>query len=516
MSASKKKLQRREQVEAEQVNQAEIEQAAYKKKVRLYTVIGIVVAVLVILLLVWNTGIFQKNVTAATVGDTELSVSELSYYYYSSRYTYSMYGVLDSGKSDSEQFYDAANGITWQDFLLSSALESAQTVQYRYEEALKNGHTEAEVADMVAAEIASFKEAAAANNYSYKSYLKASFGRFMTPSVLENMLTRDLLGSLYFNEIGTDKFDSFTAEELEAYYKENPDELDTITYSYLYFRADEIAVESGVELTEEEVAAMKQEKMDEAKAKAEEVMAAYDNGNGSPLVKLEEQYEPYLSELDVKTVGTENVNMLFRDELLELQPGEAAVVENEGYGYYLVVFNGRELDEQATANVRHILVFAEPTYDDEGKIIAPSEEAWAAAKAEAERIQAEFESGAQTGEAFAALAEKYSDDTGSNTNGGLYENVFEGDFVTELNDWIFDDEDVRAEGDVALVRHEGSINVANSYWGYHLIYFEGWDEFAWQQTAREIMASNYMTEWTEDLTESYPAALADGAKHIGG
>ena len=82
MSASKKKLQRKAEVDVEKVSEAEAKQAAYKKKSRLYSIIAIVVVVLVAALLVWNSGVFQKNATAATIGGEKLSVAELSYYYY--------------------------------------------------------------------------------------------------------------------------------------------------------------------------------------------------------------------------------------------------------------------------------------------------------------------------------------------------------------------------------------------------------------------------------------------------
>ena len=88
MSASKKKLQRREAVDVEKVTEAQAAQAAYQKKARLYTIIGIVVAVLVVVLLVWNSGIFQKNATAATVGEEKISVAEMAFYYYDVRQMY--------------------------------------------------------------------------------------------------------------------------------------------------------------------------------------------------------------------------------------------------------------------------------------------------------------------------------------------------------------------------------------------------------------------------------------------
>ena len=66
----------------------------------------------------------------------------------------------------------------------------------------------------------------------------------------------------------------------------------------------------------------------------------------------------------------------------------------------------------------------------------------AAKKAEAEQkaqdILDEWKAGAATEDSFAELANEYSEDPGSNTTGGLYEQVYQGQMVTEFNDWCFD------------------------------------------------------------------------------
>ena len=148
-------------------------------------------------------------------------------------------------------------------------------------------------------------------------------------------------------------------------------------------------------------------------------------------------------------------------------------------------------------------------------MVAPSDEAWAAAKADAEAALAEYEAGAKTAEAFGELANKYSDDTGSNTNGGLYENVTEGRFVAELNDWLFG-ETRPQPGDTALIRHEGDTAASGSYWGYHVIYLQEWAEPEWELDAKSALLNEIMTEWNKSLTESgYEVALANGAKHLG-
>ena len=512
MSASKKKLQRREAVDTKKVNQAQAEHAAYKKKVRLYTIIGVVVAVLVAALLIWNTGVFQKNATAATVGEEKLTVGELSYYYYNNyyRYLYSYYGINDT------DVFDSSTGKTYGDYYLELALSDAQSAIAFYDAAIAAGHTDAEVAENVAAQIASMKSAASTNGYSYKAYLKATMGEFMTPAIFETQLTHQLLAELYYSEISDADYNSYTAADLEAYYAENTDSVDTFNYSYLYFTPATVDTKDadGNTLSDEKVAELKDAALAAAKSKAEKALALYENG--STITDLILDCEPSTSADHIGTAGISSVSSVYRDKLLEMNADEAILVENGTSGYYVVIYHGRERNESLTANVRHILVLAETTTDAEGKVVAPTDEAWNAALAKAESILAEYKAGTMNADSFAALANKYSEDTGSNTTGGLYENIASTDgYVPEFLDWIFD-ETGRQSGDTGIVRHEGDTATSNPYWGYHVMYLDHWGEAEWQLDVRSALSTASLNEWYEGVIENYTAALSNGAKHVAG
>ena len=131
--------------------------------------IAISLAVLVVVLLVWNSGIFQKNATAATIGDDKLSVAELSFYYYDVRQMYAQYGMIDSSMNDAETVLNSAEGTTYQDYFLEQALSDAQRYHVLYEDALKEGRTAADVKDSVDAQIANLKASAKAYGYDYKA-----------------------------------------------------------------------------------------------------------------------------------------------------------------------------------------------------------------------------------------------------------------------------------------------------------------------------------------------------------
>ena len=179
----------------------------------------------------------------------------------------------------------------------------------------------------------------------------------------------------------------------------------------------------------------------------------------------------------------------------------------------MLVLHDRHLNEEATADIRHILISAETTKDEDGKVVAPTDEAWAAAEDKANEILAEYQAGEQTEDAFAALANKYSDDAGSNTTGGLYEGAYDGQFVTEFNDWVFDAS--RQSGDVDIVRHEAGEDDANPYYGYHIIYYVGENVPVWKQTSDTALRDEQAEAWGEEIQEGYTATAAGASRYVG-
>ncbi len=229
---------------------------------------------------------------------------------------------------------------------------------------------------------------------------------------------------------------------------------------------------NGFELTEQQRAAI-----DNAAAELEEAAAA--NGFESGIAMLHsslgagaelEDYV-YFMELYYKANGYyAQIAQSFEptDEQLDDYFEEHA----EGYAA-----SGITKDTKLV-NVRHILVYPEGA---DGTNLATqefSEEAWAASEKKAQEILDQFLAGDKTEESFAALANEYSEDPGSNTNGGLYENVSEGEMVAAFNDWCFD-----------AARQVGDTGIVKTNYGYHVMYFSG-SQTTWQKYAR----NDYMVE----------------------
>ena len=531
MSASREKKQRQGGTSVDKAQAAKQEAAAAKRKTIQYTVIGVVVAVLVVALLVWDSGLIQRSATAATIGSEDYSVAEVNYYYYSVyQYTAIMaqYGMstYDTSVAPEDQVYssnaETGETLTYDDYFRQTALEELTSVAARYDAAIADGYSEADVKDTVDAEIDSTESSAISNGYaSLKQYLAASYGKYVTPSVYRDILTRQAIAELYKSDYTSSL--EYTDADLEAYYDENADTLDTFEYSYLYFAAADVETTDadGNDLSEEDIAAAEEQAMADAKTKADEVAAALEDG--ASVADLAEEYEPSSSSESSVSLGS-SLNSIYSEWLQDSgrQAGDVGVLEYTDYGYYVVVFNDRYLDETPSADVRHILIKAELTEDDpnteeDESADEPTDEQMAAAKAKAEEILAEWEAGDATEESFAALADEYSEDgrgeDGSlNAPGGLYEGVYEGSFVTNFNDWIFDGLSRKA-GDVDIIENDGD----SSYYGYHIAYFIGYNEgdYAWKSTVRSTLANNDTTEWQEGLEANVTVTEQSGMSFVG-
>lgn len=512
MSASREKKQRQSAGPDQKALKAQQERAERRRKTIVYSVAAAVAVVLVAALLIWRSGFFQSRAAAATVGGETLSTAQLSYYYYSVRSTFASYGILDTSKDDNEQIYDAENNVTYQDYFLETALENVQRIYALADEAVKAGHTEDDIKAALEAEIAQAKSSAAASGYSYSAYLRMVYGPYMNAGIFEREVSRRLMSNLAGSEKQSELFNSYTQAELDAYYKEHGDDLDTIEYSYLYFSSSvSTKDEDGNELPEDEAQKVKDDAKAEAKEKAEEALEAVKGG-----ATFESQADKYelasSSHADHATVvGSGSINSSYRDQLLKLDKDKPELVEADS-GCYVIAFHDRYLADEPTKDVRHILVRAEHTTGENNVLVAPTDEAWADAKAKMDEIQAAWDAGDKSEDAFAKLANERSDDS-DGTDGGLYERNASGDFVPEFNDWVFDS--ARKPGDVGMVQHSADEGSTRGYYGYHLIYYVGENEPVWMGTARSTLANAAADEWVKGLTADYPTAKAGGAGYLG-
>lgn len=189
-------------------------------------------------------------------------------------------------------------------------------------------------------------------------------------------------------------------------------------------------------------------------------------------------------------------------ETAKLVPTEADLdayfTENESY----YAQNGVTRDGNFV-NVRHILVMPKGGTTDESGNTTYSDEEWAECEAAAQEILDTWLAGDATEDSFAALANEKSEDGGSNTNGGLYENVYVGQMVEPFENWCFDES--RVYGDYGLVK--------TSY-GYHVMYFVS-STPQWQYYAESGWISQETNRFIEELAQNHPMEIDYSAIKLG-
>ena len=165
--------------------------------------------------------------------------------------------------------------------------------------------------------------------------------------------------------------------------------------------------------------------------------------------------------------------------------------------------NGVEKDDQKYVDVRHILIMPQGGTTAEDGTTTYSDEEWETCRATAQAILDQWLAGEATEGTFAELANQNSEDGGSNTNGGLYQDVYVGQMVEPFEDWCFDE--TRAYGDTGLVQ---------TTYGYHVMYFVG-SENVWYAQARETLLSNMQADILEDAMDNYELSVDYSAIKLG-
>lgn len=113
--------------------------------------------------------------------------------------------------------------------------------------------------------------------------------------------------------------------------------------------------------------------------------------------------------------------------------------------------NGVTKDSGNLYDVRHVLIEVEGGTKDEDGQTTYSDAEWEACRQKAQKLLDDWLAGEHTEETFAQMAKEHSADGGSNTNGGLYTDLDKDtNFVEEFKAWYMDES--RKVGDYGLVK----------------------------------------------------------------
>ena len=339
---------------------------------------------------------FQKNrdTVIATMGEYELTNRVLQIYYWDIASS-SEYADLDKDIPLDQQFQDAANEKTWQQFFIEKSIETWQRDMIVLDMAKKAGF---EMPETYVSQFESLEKdmisTATSNNYtSLQAFLESMLGAGTTFDAYYSYLWNYFIGGLYWGEYSETV--EVEMEDIEAYYEAHKDEL---------------LIEDYFQVTKE----------------------------------------------------TGNV-----------------------------------------VDVRHILIKPESSVGEDGKTTY-TDEAWETCRQEAQAILDDWLAGEHTEDSFAALAAEKTEDTGSQSTGGLYTDVCKGMMVEEFEAWCF--EEGRQHSDYGLVK---------TPYGYHIMYFvaaeEGWVRLCTQgaQSEKSTEIMNEMVEQTSVEVNYRKIALAE-------
>lgn len=457
-----------------------------KRNSIIITICVILAAVLIVGLTVFNrltdSGFFLRKEIAAESENYTVDGAMMTYFFqsnYQSYYSYASYLGIDTSTSLKAQESSISSGSTWFDYFASITQSYVNELLALCEAAHANGVSlDADEIAEIDASIDSLTEMAESYGYTVKQYLITAFGAGLNTKDVRHCLELTALASKYSTEYTASL--TYSDERLEAYYEANSADFDGVDViaitipSSTYEETDEDGNPVGDATAASTTAEAKANEIASATSEDEFNAAIRDyllNDRGNAEEELDDMVAQCYSTHVTSSSLSDAAEWAFGAAV-----GETYVSGSTGASQYTVYYLAREAyrDDTPGRDIRHIL-FSNDTYEDDTKV---------------NEVYAEWEAAGFTEEKFLELNNLYNEDS-SITNGGLYENVQEGQMVTEFNDWMFDDS--RKAGDHAIVESD---------YGWHIMYYVGESaRAAWQAEAiSELQSADYSA-----LIEEYSA-----------
>ena len=455
-------------------------------------------------------GVPERMLKIGGVGDAQsISAAEYEFYFMSAyndvctmQQQYAQYGQdlgFDTSVSIEEQTGTTQNSdgeeVTWQQFIHDRALSQIQLYKALYTEAVKAG-LELDEADKVSIDkqIDELREQADSNGYSLNAFLRRTYGNAVNKRMLKKQLKIQVLARKYYTTRTEELADGYDQTEIDAIYNKAKDDYDLVSYRIYTFTPASLT--QGDNEDDKTFEAREAKEKASIKTKAEAFFKAVTDEKSflSQAAALNKDVEGYDAEtatkgsLMLKNDITQNytedlANWLFN---ANTKVGDKKIVSDGDSGTYYIALMTEGKHQVNTVAVRHILF----STVDQNSGEALSDEEIKEAKKNAENALKSWQEGDKTEESFAAIANDLSDDTGSNTTGGLYASVVPGQMVTPFDDWCFDSS--RKTGDVAIVETEH---------GYHVMYFVGVNGKYYDETIRAEKASEDIETESNALIE---------------
>lgn len=428
-----------------------------------------------------SNGYYMRNAVAVSNDKVSVDAAQMSYFffnrvnntlanYYSlySSYYYTQYSTFSSFLKDMTGLDLSASlktqyrgSVTWFDYFMDLAEKDVSSYIALYSKAVDSGLY------LTEDDLANIKTRTAEVDLS-------DYGTGINAGDVENALKLKTLADIYKYTVadGTE----ITDAELGSYFDEHYTDytyIDYMVYSFEYGTDGTVGTK------------------DEAKSWADRAAASSDREGFEAIISEAVGKANAADAIDEAVitkkafVASEAITKLFEKEMKENDTfiTENTTDEDKGAYFVYMLLKSPYMDEEKTVDVRHILI---SSYEDDDE-----------KKAEAERIYALFEASDGSEEAFAALARRYSEDESSLVRGGLYRRVQEGGTTSAaFDEWCFGTE--RAPGDSG---------VTQTSYGYHVMYFVGYDIGKSLASAYDDLIDEKISDVIAALEEEYPVSF---------
>lgn len=454
----------------------EKERRSWKRFKIISLLIVVVIAAAIVISL--GTSAYRKyaaiNNTYVRIGDHDVTRVEYDYYYYNSMTSYlNMYGSyvsmlgLDVSLPMDQQSYMGSEDLTWKDFFDQLAVTQLQQVKALVDEAEAEGFTYDDSEDMAQFETDFAAEAESASQ-SVGQFYATAYGEYATESRVRPYIRENMLATAYYDHLIEQNRPS--DEEVQAYYEENKNGYDTVTYRSFYFEAEteEETTEEGTEAVTEETTADSTETAAE-ETTAESTEAATEETTAESTEAAAEETTIDSTETAVEETAAEST--------------EAAA-------------------EETTAESTEAAAEDETTEDTtDAELEAAMAELSVKAEEMVERRRA--------GEDFEDLCVEYASEDrkenyGGEEDGSLMEEVSYSGTPMVASDWLFDES--RKEGDISIFED------TNRYYVVEFISRQN-DEETTNESISTLLAEQTVGEYIAEVGLQYEVTDVAGELH---
>lgn len=422
-----------------------------------------------------------ERTAALSAGNSEISLMELSYYFYDTLYgmmesetfmrDYGAYG-LDPEKPLKDLEYTALR--SWFDELMERAVETAKdTIRYK-DLADKSGTVlDAEDEKLIDERVDALKTKAEEEGRGFADYLDYRYCPGMSEADLRAILASYRLAEKQY-DLSLAEMRDCTEEELTSYYFKNRgslESLDFITYRFEMKRSDAEDLRKAFEAcnSDDEFLSLIREDLPKAGCPEDQIDSALSESQNRAYYSTE---SPFLS-------------WAFTDGR---KAGDKLTREADGYieVYYVVRPGG--VYTFPCADIRALFINSEAYGNDPQKTKEAAEELYAKVLEN------------PTEENFISLVKEHSHDYSTVNYGGEYADVVPGDLAEDFNDWVF--AEGRKAGDIGMVESAGS---------YNIFYYIKSGDPCWMAMARNAIVEERMADFTEELQSSVDIRTSDDA-----